>query len=189
MPPFDLPSCNAYPLTPGKNLLPSLPHALNPDGRIEGWRYAFEDRTQQTFATGLRDGAITLCIRNAGPCKAQLESPLINLAGTQLHALRLRGQIRKSDVFSGTVLYQLVTYTTQQDNTLVQVATSSFDVRDSRRKTSTPAAALNRKIDLTMRVTHIRFRVEADFTGTLELEQPTLTDAEGDTAAPKKGLS
>ncbi len=187
VPAFDLPSCNAYPLAPGKNLLPDLPHAITPDGRIEGWRYAFEDRTRQTFSTGLRDGASTLFIRHAGPHKAQLESPLINLAGTRLDALRLRGQIRKSDAFSGTVFYQLITYTTRPDGLPVQVATPSFDVRDSKRKASAPAASVNRKIELPKRVTHVRFRIDADFDGTLELEQPTLTDAAGDAAAPKKG--
>ena len=187
VPAFDLPSCNAYPLTPGKSLLPDLPAALGPDGRMEGWRYAFEDRTRQRFSTGLRDGAITLCIRHTAPCKVQLESPLINLAGTQLSALRLRGQIRKSDTFSGTVLYQLVTYATLPGGTLEQVATPSFDLRDSKRKSATPAASLNRKIELGKRVTHVRFRMEADFDGVLELEQPTLTDAASESPASKKG--
>ena len=188
VPDFDLPSCNAYPLTPGKNLLPVLPDSLAPDGRMDGWRYAFENRIQQTFTTGLRGGALTLCIRHTVPRKAMIESPLINLAGTQLSALRLRGQIRKSDAFSGTVLYQLITYATQPDDTLSQVAVTSFEVRDSKRKMSTPAAALNRKIDLGKRVTHVRFRIEADFDGTLELEQPTLTDVANDKAVAKKGL-
>ena len=48
------------------------------------------------------------------------------------------------------------------------------------------AAALNRKIDLSKRVTHVRFRVDADFDGTLEIEQPTLADASSGAAAPKK---
>jgi predicted phosphodiesterase len=187
VPAFDLPSVNAYPLSPGKNLLPILPDALSPDGRMESWRYAFEDRTRQSFATGLRDGAITLCIRNAGPCKAQLESPLINLAGTQLSALRLRGQIRKSDAFSGTVFYQLATYTSLPDGTLEQVAVTSLEVRSSKRKASANEAALNRKIELGKRVTHVRFRVEAEFDGTLELGQPTLAAAGDDAAAAKKG--
>lgn len=187
VPSFDLPSINAYPLMPGKNLLPGLPDSLNPGGRMEGWRYAFEDRNRQVFTTGLRNGAITLCIRHTGPCKAQLESPLINLAGTQLSALRLRGQIRKSDAFSGTVFYQLVTYAPRPDDTLAQGATYSYEVRNTtQRKSPTPAAALSRKIDLSKRATHVRFRVEADFDGTLELEQPTLTAA-ADTSLPKKG--
>ncbi len=187
VPAFDLPSRNAYPLTPGKNLLPGLPDALAADGRMEGWRYAFEDRTRQTFTSGLRDGAITLCIRHAGPCKARLESPLITLAGTQLSALRLRGQLRKSDAFSGTVFYQLITYAAQPDDTLVHVATPSFEVRGAKSKSPAAAAALNRKIPLAKRVTHVRFRIDADFDGTLEVEQPTLTDAAHDTDAPKKG--
>lgn len=187
VPPFDLPSRNAYPLQPpDKNLLPVFPLSIDPDGRLQDWRYAFEDRTRQTFSTGLRDGAITLCIRNAGRFKAQLESPLINLAGTQLRALRLSGQTRKSDAFAGSVFYQLVTYSTQPDGSQLEVATYGFEVRDTKHKLTTPGAALSRKIQLTKPVTHVRFRVEADFDGTLELEQPTLTSPASDTLLAKK---
>jgi predicted phosphodiesterase len=187
VPPFDLPSQNAYPLAPDKNLLPELPRTLAPDGRMEGWRYAFEDRTRQTFATGLRDGAITLLFTHDGARKSRLESPLINLAGTRLSALRLRGKAHKSEGFAGTVFFQLVTYEKQSDDALVQLAANSFEVRDARRKAAAPAAALSRKIELSKRVTHVRFRVEADFDGAVELEQPTLTDAANDAAANKKG--
>jgi predicted phosphodiesterase len=175
VPDFDLPSCAAYPLAPpDKNLLPLLPAALNADGRLDGWRYAFEDRLGQTFSIGLRDSATTLCIRHAGPHKAQLESPLINLAGTHLRALRLRGRIRKGETFSGTVFYQLVTYTSQPDGTPTPYKTESFEVRDTRQKASTPAATLTRKVALSKPITHVRFRVDASFEGTLEIEQPYL---------------
>lgn len=176
VPEFDLPSLAAYPLTPsGKNLLPPLPPSLNPDGRLQGWRYAFEDRGRQTFRTGLRDGVTTLCIHNAGRHKAQLESPLINLAGTRLDGVRLRGQIRKPDPFNGTVFYQFVTYTTAQDGSPVQRKTDAFEMRTSKQKLSPPGADRNVRIPLGKQITHVRFRIEADFEGTLEIEQPKLT--------------
>ena len=53
-----------------------------------------------------------------------------------------------------------------------------------RQLASSPAASLNRKIPLSKRVTHVRFRIEADFDGTLEIDQPALT---ADADAPKKG--
>jgi len=184
MPEFDLPSLAAYPLAPpDKNLLPPLPAELNPDGRLEGWRYAFEDRGQQAFSTGLRDSAITLCIRNEGPHKAQLESPLINLAGTGLGALRLSGRVRKSEAFDGSVFYQVAAYAARPDGAPEQIRADSFEVRNERRKSAVQAASLNRKVDLPRRTTHVRFRIEAAFVGTLEIEQPRLA---GDTKGGRK---
>ncbi len=178
VPDFDLPSLAAYPLNPAdKNLLPVLPAMLNPDGRLEGWRYAFEDRSKQTFSTGLRDAATTLCICNEGPLKAQIESPLINLAGTGLDALRLTGRIRKSEAFDGVVFYQLVIYATRPDGAPEQIRTDSFEVRDTRQKVAVLSAALNRKVTLPKRATHMRFRIEAAFSGTLEIEQPRVAGA------------
>jgi hypothetical protein len=140
---------------------------------MAGWRYAFEDRTRQSFSTSLRDGSLLLCIRNAGPCRAQLESPLINLAGTRLRALRLSGRVRKSEGFSGTVFYQLVTYAQQPDAALRQSATHSFEVRAGKGKS--PLSSLSRKVELGKNTSHVRFRVEAAFEGTLEIEQPQLS--------------
>jgi len=172
VPDFDLPTLNAFPLVPpDKNLLPVLPTDLGPGGRMEGWRYAFEDRKQQRFTPSLRDGALLLGVQNAGRHKVQLESPLINLAGTQLHALRLEGRILKSDGFSGTVFFQLVAYATQPDGTLAKGTTKSFEVGGNK----TAAAGLSRKIELSKATSHVRFRIEAEFDGTLEIKQPALT--------------
>lgn len=176
VPPYDPPSLAAYPLVPpDKNLLPLLPPALDGGGRLEGWRYAFEDRSRQTFSTGLRDGKTTLRIINAAACKAQVESPLINLAGTGLHAVRLRGRVRKPEPFSGTVFYQVVLYTTTPDGMPRQVAVKPFEMRSAKRKLSTPGAERDVAIDLGRQITHLRLRIEADFAGTLEIEQPFLT--------------
>ncbi len=187
IPDFDLSSLNAYPLAPpDKNLLPTLPATLSSGARMEGWRYAFDDRTKQSFSAALRDGALLLSVRNAGPYRVRLESPLINLAGTQLHALRLRGRIRKPGVFSGTVFYQLVTYTTESDGTLALGSTHSFEVRDNKRKAPIPTGTLNRKIELGKTVSHVRFRIEASFDGTLEIEQPLLAGEPLKPAAAKE---
>ena len=176
VPPYDPPPLAAYPLAPyDKNLLPLLPPALDDNGRLQGWRYAFEDRSKQTFRTGLRDGKTTLLIINSSACKARLESPLINLAGAGLHAVRMRGRIRKPEPFSGTVFYQVVLYTTAPDGSQHQVHMEPFEMRSTKRKLSPPGAERNVSIKLSKQITHLRFRVEADFTGTLEIEQPFLT--------------
>ena len=175
MPPFDLSPLAAYPLIPpDKNLLPPLPPTLNPDGRLEGWRYALDDRTRQGFRTGLRDGVTTLCIDNRARCKAQLESPLIDLAGTSLRAVRLRGRIRRPEAFEGTVIYQLAVYGTAPDGTRVQQSIHPFEMRNPKRKLSTPGAERDVSIKFGKQATHVRFRIEADFKGLLEIEQPYL---------------
>ena len=176
VPAYDPPPLAAYPLMPpGKNLLPLLPPALDENGRLQGWRYAFEDRSKQTFRTGLRDGKTTLLIVNSAACKAQVESPLINLAATDLRAVRMYGRIRKPEPFSGTVFYQVMQYTTAPDGSQRQVAVTPFEMRSTRRKLSPPGAERDVSIKLRKQVTHLRFRIEADFTGTLEIEQPFLT--------------
>lgn len=183
VPEFDLPALAAYPLSPpGKNLLPPLPDSLSPDSRLAGWRYAFEDHTRQTFSTGLRDASLTLLIRNTGTRKAQLESPLIDLAGTGIRSLRLRGRIRKPEPFSGTVFYQLLSYTANPDGSLGQTRTDSFELRTAKRKLSPPGAERDVGVRIARNVTHVRFRIEAVFDGTLEIEQPCLmNDAKGTT--------
>lgn len=175
VPDFDLPTLIAYPIMPqDKNLLPGLPDTFTKGGRIEGWRYAFENKARQSFSNGLRDGAATLCINNKGPGRAQLESPLINLAGTNLRAVRLRGRIRRLDNFSGTVFYQLVTYTTGPDGIPRQQHTKQFELHGSKRKLSPPGAERDVSIPLALQITHVRFRIDASFEGMLEIEQPYL---------------
>ena len=175
VPEFDLPAVAAYPLVPpDKNLLPTLPATLNPDGRLAGWRYAFEDRNKQAFGTGLRDASVTLCIRNTGTCRMALESPCIALAGTSLPALRLRGRIYKPEPFSGTVFCQLLTYTSDPDGSLKQGRGESYELRTAKRKSTTPSADRDVRIRLAKNVTHVRFRIEAAFDGTLEIAQPYL---------------
>ena len=172
VPDFDLPALNAFPLVPpNKNLLPELPTDLGPGGRMVGWRYAFEDRKQQRFSPSLRDGALVLGVRHAGAHKLQLESPLINLAGTRLRALHLDGRIVKSEGFAGTVFFQLVSYATRPDGTLEKGTTKSFEVGGGK----SAAAGLSRKIELSKATTHVRFRIEAEFAGALEIKQPALT--------------
>lgn len=177
IPPFDLPALAAFPIQPrDKNLLPALPAAFAPDGRLPGWRLELEDRDRQRFETGLRQGAATLRISHEGPARARIESPMINLAGAHLNAVRLRGRIHRLDGFNGAVFFQVITYAPRPGDALATGATHSFEVRDTRRRHAT-GVEINRKIAIPRSVTHLRFRVDADFAGWLEIEQPVLTDA------------
>jgi len=187
LPPDDPPSLIAYPLTPpDKNLLPPWPSALGPDGLLEGWRHAFDDRRQQRFSTGLRDGATTLRATHTASHRFWLESPLINLAGTRLTALRLKGRVVKPGPFDGTVFYQIIAYTTERDGSLALGATTSFEMRNAARKSDPPFGVLNRKIELGRNVSHVRFRIEGTFAGTLEIEQPVLVGEHRRTSETKE---
>jgi predicted phosphodiesterase len=174
VPSHDLPSLNAFPLLPpDKNLLPEVPPAVGADGLVSGWRYAVEDRALQTLGIGLRDGALTLRVVHAEPRRFELESPLINLAGTNLRALRLAGRAHRLDGFAGSVLFQLVTYVAGPDGRPQQDATERFEARDAKRK-GAATVSLSRKIEIPRRATHVKVRVEAAFTGALELDRPLL---------------
>lgn len=190
VPDYDLPSRTAYPLAPpDKNLLPTWPtDGLDSQGQLEGWRYAFDDKNKQHFTTGLRNSALTLCVNHAENRRFWLESPLINLAGTQLAALRLKGRIFKPGPFSGTVFFQLVTYTTARDGSLASGATIGFEVRDAARKSVPAFGALNRKIELPKNTSHVRFRIEGSFAGMIEIEQPLLTGERAHPAQRKESL-
>lgn len=175
IPATDLPTLHAYPLTPrDKNMLPPLPPALSQDGRLAGWRYAFEDRQAQYFHSGLRDNTTTLCIHNQKRLKAQLESPLLNLAGTQLTAVRLQARIRKPDSFNGTVVYQVITYSTDANGNYHQQALHPFEMRSAKKRLTPPGAERNVGIRLNRQTTHLRLRIECDFSGQLEIEQPAI---------------
>ena len=188
VPDYDIPSLNAYPLVPAdKNMLPALPTLIGPDGRLSGWRYDLQDRGSQLLDTGLRDGAITLRANHTKARELRLESPLINLSGTKLRSLRLSGRTHRLDSFAGSVSFQLVTYAALPDQTLEQRAVFSHELRGSKGKNDS-IGSLSRKINLPKSTTHVRFRMLADFKGTLDLEQPTLTadDAPARAAPPTK---
>ncbi len=187
VPPSEPPALIAFPLVPpDKNLSPEIPPSASADGSLAGWRYAVEDRERQSVGIGLRDGALTIRITHAEPRRFDVESPLVNLAGTNLRALRLSGRAHRLDGFAGSVLFQLVTYTTGPDGKPQQDATESFEARDTKRKGAV-AASLSRKIDLPRRVTHVRLRIVADFSGTLELDRPLLTGECARTSAAAQG--
>ncbi len=178
VPDYDLPSLNAYPLLPAdRNLLPPLPAFVAPGERLAGWRYALESRDRQSLGTGLRDGAISLRITHRGAAGIRLDSPLINLAGTGLRTLRVRGKLRREEGVAGTAFFQIITYATLPDQTQEPRTTISHEIRGGR-GAAAGHGALNRKITLPRNTTHVRFRMEAEFDGVLELEQPSLTPAD-----------
>lgn len=183
MPDFELPVRAAEPLMfSGENLLPPLPESIAPDRRLDGWRYALEERGRQTLALGLRDGGLTLVVRHDGTRRFQLESPLIDLAGTRITAVRLAARVRKPGPFAGSATVQLVTYTRLPHDLLQRGRTEQYELRTARRRLAPPGAERNVRIRLGRAVTHVRFRVEATFDGVLEIEQPSLrAEPEGHT--------
>ena len=185
VPDYELEPLNAYPLVPpDKNLLPEFLFSsdfdfMEKDGYIPGWRYHTSDADQLNvvFTVTCDTWKKLLRIEHSDAARFTLESPLIMLAGTQFQSVRMRGRVRRNDDFEGTVMFQLVTYEEKPDGTLEQIAVNSFEPRDTRGEPP-GAFSLNRKIDFSKRVTHLRFRVEATFKGLLGIEQPVLTAEE-----------
>jgi len=187
VPPYEIPPLVAFPLLPpDKNLLPDVPASVRTDGILEGWRYAVEDRSRQQLTLGMRDGALTLRIVHSEPRVFQLESPLINLAGTNLRALRLAGRAHRLENFDGSVLYHLVTYSPGPDGRPREDATERFEARAVKRKGDS-AVSLSRKIELPRRVTHVRVRIVAEFAGAIELDRPQLTGEDGRASRAPQG--
>ncbi|MFA7174138.1 MAG: metallophosphoesterase family protein [Kiritimatiellia bacterium] len=178
---------NAYPLKAGGgNFLHKLPPALNSGDPLPGWRYIFENKEEQHASAGASIAGNQLLVAHSGHYKFVLESPLVNLAGTGLDAVRIRGRIRKLAGFEGHVFYQLHTYVQDKEGTLHRAKVDSFEVR-GRSNEGADAAAISRKIKLIKEASHLRLRIEADFTGAVELRQPELVEEDSTISAAAEG--
>jgi predicted phosphodiesterase len=155
------------------NFLLPLPASLRSGEPIDGWRYALSDREQQRISAAARAAGNALLLSSDTPRQIVLESPLVRISGTGLENLRIAGRIRKLDGFTGTVSYQLQSYTEQPDGRLTPAKLEAFDVR-GRTSEGPDFAAITRKIRLNRDTSHVRFRVKAEFTGALELYPPRL---------------
>ena len=166
---------NAYPLVSGghRNFLQTIPASLILGTALPGWRYIVENKKEQQITTANYIQENQLIITHSRPHKFILESPLINLAGTGLTYIRMKGRIRKVTRFKGNVFYQLHSYTQNKDGSRERSKVDSFEVR-GRSNEGPDVAAITRKIKLNKNTSYIRLRVEADFQGTLELRQPEL---------------
>ena len=167
------------PTSPNKNMLPALPQAITEKGIVQGWRYCVEDGPLQHVKTGIRNGETTLCFSHDQFLRLEVGAPLIALGNSNGQAIRVQGRIRRSDDFNGTAMFNVSQLAKKEDGPLEQLATSSFEVRDTRGET-TGGLSLNRKIPLNKRTTHIRFAIVTTFKGTLDIEQPRLMEEKND---------
>ena len=175
VPTYELSVVSPYPLQPpDKNWLPPWPSGLSDDGTLTGWRYELEDKIQQQFGTGLLNHRVTLVLRHQKLSRVSILSPIFDLSATQVASVRLNGRARKREGFQGSVQYSLVTYTTDKDGNRIQQKIEPFELRESRKKNESGQLAVSRKIPLAKTVTHIRFRIDGSFDGTIELEPPEL---------------
>jgi len=174
VPPERLSAISAYPLNAGqKNFLAELPAALPSGAPLPGWRYTLENREAQQLAAGIHISGGQLSVMHTRPHKFTLESPPVNLDGTALEYVRIRGRIRKPAGFEGNVFYQLHSLAANQDGSLQILKVDSFEVR-GRSNEGADTASISRKIKLNKETSHLRLRIEADFKGRLELQQPEL---------------
>ncbi|MBP5510290.1 MAG: metallophosphoesterase family protein [Kiritimatiellae bacterium] len=162
-----------YPLKPqDKNWLSPWPPALGPGEPLDGWTYSFENRERQHFSTGLRDAATTLKVRNEQHLRVCVETPLFDLSGTGVKAVRMRGYARTGNPFSGNVQFRLAFFAANTDGTPVPMRSKSFELNPSRRKGEADVLSLNRKIPLPQHTVFVQFSIDGMFEGSLELALP-----------------
>jgi len=180
IPARELSLLQAPPLTSSNiNMLPVLPQAIAENGVVPGWRYCVEDGPLQHVKTGMRNGETTLCFSHDQFLRLEVAAPLIARESSSNQILRVRGRIRRSTDFNGTVMFTVSQFDKKEDGALEQLKTDPFEVRDSRGEPK-GALSLNRKIPLNKRTTHIRFSIVTTFKGTLDIEQPVLTGEKDD---------
>lgn len=180
VPAQELPVIQAPPLTSSdNNMLPVLPQALSEKGVVPGWRYCVEDAPLQHVKTGIRKGEITLCFTHDQFLRLEVATPLIALGSSSNQALRVRGRIRRSDDFNGSVMFNVSMLAKKEDGVFEPLMTSPFEVRNTRGE-PLGTLSLNRKVPLNKHATHIRFSIVTTFKGTLDIEQPVLTGDKDD---------
>lgn len=156
-----------------ENFLTRFPDEAVTGEPLTGWRYIVADRTSQKISITRSITGQALVVTHKSENQFVLESPLISLSGSGLEYIRLKGRIRKLAGFRGNVFYQLQSYLTKDDGSIERYKVDSFEVR-GRSSEGADVAAISRKVLLAKKTSHIRLRVEADFTGALELRLPEL---------------
>jgi hypothetical protein len=176
----ELAAIQAPPLTtPDKNMLPALPKAIAENNVVPGWRYRVEEGPLQHVKTGLRSGETSLSFTHDQFLRLEVGAPLIVLGDSGIQVVRVKGRVRRSDDFNGTVLFKLTMLAKKEDGTLEQLKIETFEVSDKRGE-PLGAMSMSRKVTLAKRTTHIRFSLETTFKGTLDIEQPVLTGEKDD---------
>ncbi len=175
-PAAELPTLMAPGLHNTSNLLPQFPTRITADGELSGWRYGcFSPAGQQVYLRA-RSGSQRLSITNATKARFRLESPMISL-GAASGKRRMRLSCL-ADLEPETVAHDLrchlICHTIGADGTpeVKRNLTYQLGVRPG---TSELLRSFNRKIELPNYATHIMLCFEAEFNGTLTLQQPTLT--------------
>lgn len=187
VPEGEMQTINAYPLNArGINFLHELPLAMKPGEPLPGWRYILENKEEQHVSAGASSSGNQLVVTHSERHKFALESPLVNLAGTALESVRIKGRIRKLAEFEGHVFYQLHTYVQDKQGVLHRVKVDSFEVRGHSNE-GVDVAAISRKIKLIKESSHLQLRIEADFTGAVELRQPELLGHDNSIPASAEG--
>lgn len=181
IPPFDLPVQAAYPLTPpNKNFIQNWPKKFDAEGRLSGWRYAFEDRTLQHFHIGLRDSQLTLLLQQeTKPLRVRLETSWINLAATDLESVRMQCKAFTYDTFKGTI-HAGLSFKKETETQSTFLRTDLYELRPKRGHEE--RMEVNRKISVPKQATHLQFFIEGEFMGKIELFTPYT----GQALQPKK---
>ena len=172
LPPTELAVLKAYPLQPtDKNFLPPWPDSLEPDKSLRGWRYAMADSRVQRIGFGLDQNRTVLTLTHTLEQRILLISPMIDLTGPSIPALRMRVNARRGSGFKGRVTASVEMYMPDLGRGYVLFKTEPFQLYG---RETEQGLDVNRKIQLPKKAARIRFCIDATFTGTLDIHRPYL---------------
>jgi predicted phosphodiesterase len=160
----------ALPLLQKGGFLSAWPAVLDSSGDgIPGWRCVLGDKTKQRLDS--KGGNLVISSPVHG--HIQMDSALVDLAGTGLEAVRASCIAKAGDDFEGTVSCGVVEYAALEGGGYEQVKTAQYELRPKHRDDGLWLET-SRKVVLLRSATHIRFVFSGEFKGQIELSSPFL---------------
>lgn len=168
-----LPPRILYPLDPARpNLLPDLPEARVGD-LLPGWRYALQNRQTQSIGVIYTHRTIEIKVISQAPGGVfRIETPLLDLQATRIAKLRLRGRIRKSADFSGTVIFAADQFGAADSGG--QPVLLGREQKDLRRKDADGWLSTQHTFEVRRSARYLRFSVEGNGVGQVEIADLSL---------------
>lgn len=157
------------------NLLPALP-AVADGERLPGWRYTFSQPEAQHFEVDATPGEYVPRLRlvHSRPARCILEAPAWRLGGLAAGKLRAELLVRRGETFKGQVQVVVDTEGVTTDGQahfhpgLLHFIPSMARRGGWEKGQATTARPLDAQTE------SVRFRIEAEFEGTLEIAEPRL---------------
>jgi predicted phosphodiesterase len=165
-----------YPLDPARpNLLPEMPEARVGEV-LPGWRYALQDGRVQSVNVSYTYRTVGIKVVSQLPDGVfRIESPMLNLTATRILKLRMRGRVRKSAGFVGTVTLAVDQF--GDADAAGQPVNLGREQKDVRRKDADGWLSTQHTFDVRRSARALRFTVEGAGSGELEIADLVLEPA------------